>query len=115
MKGSHGLRAVAVHWAEERALCAGEEGQLTLWDLRSSVALCEVKGHEKLIWCLSADFASGYFASCAFDGTVKLWQIQEDTLEEISAMPRKHQESYMTMSLIPCGAAACQLLNSMQP
>eukprot|EP00913_Durusdinium_trenchii_P001001 g923.t1 len=36
----------------ERALCAGEEGQLTLWDLRSSVALCEVKGHEKLIWIL---------------------------------------------------------------
>ncbi|CAK9039977.1 unnamed protein product [Durusdinium trenchii] len=76
--------------ANERALCAGEEGQLTLWDLRSSVALCEVKG---------------YFASCAFDGTVKLWQIQEDTLEEISAMPRKHQETVVDCCATMAGYA----------
>lgn len=115
------IRAIAADWSTERAVTASSNGALRLWDLDHGCMLSQIQGHGKLLSCISANFGEGGGLLCTsgLDRMMKLWRIKTrdsgdiEPIELISQMPQTPKVSCLVQSLIPAGAAACQLLNSL--
>ncbi|CAE7526298.1 unnamed protein product [Symbiodinium natans] len=65
---------MAVDWATMRALTGDDDGQLTMWDLRTSQVLRDFHCHGRAIYCVQADWDGGRCLSGS-DRNLLLWNL----------------------------------------
>jgi len=74
----HGVSCVAMDWASRRALSAGGDRSLWLWDLERCDALRRLAvGGQGGVACLSVSWAAQRALAGCDDGALRLWGLQE--------------------------------------
>jgi len=74
--------SVAIAPDGKRVAVGFKDGALRLYSLPDLNLLWQEKSHTKQILHLAFNFEGTILASASFDGTVRLWQVNQDTLQE---------------------------------
>ena len=69
-----GIQKLTHHENFNWVLSGGCEGEIMFWDLDNGTADACLVGHKGLIHCVAISPKAGNFATCSWDGTVKIWR-----------------------------------------
>ncbi len=88
-----------------RALLAGGDGIITLWDARSDAALGKLQGHMKGVRCLELSRDGRLLASGGEDGTARTWDVSRgaETLKLDVAVDPDGTEPVYAVAFTPDG------------
>ena len=83
---------------------ASDDKTLRLWDVQTSDALVEFRGHDNFVFCCEFNGPSNLVVSGSFDETVKLWDVR--TGECVSTLPA-HSDPVTAVSFNRDGTCVC--------
>jgi WD40 repeat protein len=84
-----------------RALVAGTEGVITLWDAQSEIALARLKGHTKPVRALDVKRDGRVAASGSEDGTARIWDLAKEV--EMLKLEVSAEEGVYSVAFSPDG------------
>src|SRR6516165_3353095 len=73
-----GIIGLALLPGDKKALSAGEDKSIRLWDLTSGNEVSRFDGHAKPVWALAVAPGGRSFASSGPDGVIRLWNLDGD-------------------------------------
>lgn len=88
-----------------RAVVAGADGVITLWDVRDDAVLAKLQGHAKGVRCLDLSRDARLLASGSEDGTARIWDLARgaETLKLDVAIAPDGSEPVYTVAFGPDG------------
>jgi WD40 repeat protein len=83
-----GIIALALLANDKKALSAGQDKNICLWDLDDGKLLRRFDGHAKEVWALAVAPDGKSFASSGQDCTIRLWDLEGDaTSRKLATLP----------------------------
>jgi WD40 repeat protein len=85
--GTRDVTAIAAHPTQPDLLIIGHgNGQISIWNLALQLLIWECPAHHQEIAAISILAQVNQVVTCSLDGSIKLWQLQANTLLEIQAI-----------------------------
>ncbi|MBI1902626.1 MAG: serine/threonine protein kinase [Planctomycetia bacterium] len=91
---------VAVSPDNRFVAAGGQDSQVTVFDLRSGVAITRCSGHDNTVAAITFAPHGGIIASGSLDGTVRIWDAQRG--QQLGCFAR-HSDAVYGVAFSPCG------------